>query len=351
MSNFKNLFGLGGAGVVSPILPLLPGQLPTFGAGHFRCFMKSGTFIVPAGIIAIRLRGLAAGGSNLEDGGNSSFGALLTVIGGKKPSGTTPGVGGTGGTGGDFRAAGGPGGANWGGGGGAAGSELGVGGAGGAGGNGSTAYVGGGGGAVGGLAGASGTVGSHGASPFEAGNSAGPGMDIMGLRTGGDGLWNPTGLPFPFPMFSFTGGGGSGAVNGGSGGPGAGGGGGQGNGFNSSLGYSFSTGGGEGGWLGGGGGGANGGGGSGGRVRPYWQPDVANTGRFQNLIPSCYIGGGMGGNVIPSESPTAGLLVAGAGGGEYARGVFAVSPGDSFTVTVAPSTTNNPSSGLVLVEW
>jgi hypothetical protein len=315
---------------------LLPGQLPTFGAGHVEVLLRSQDWVVPAGAKQVRVRVLAGGGG-LIAGGSSSFGAMLSATGGQPAVGAVPGVGGVG-TGGDFQASGGPGGANFRGGGGASGSELGNGGAGGAG-DGESA---GGGGAVGGKNGGAGNdaigVSGGGASPKEhgtrstsGGTPARGGVDFSGLGNG-TAVYNGLNVPLLHPLFAFLGAGGQGGSTGGvrAGGSGAGGGGG----------HRSSSPGGLGGACGGGGGGGGTGEGYAGGM--CWPADtVSMTGSYDGAQQR--VGGGLGGASTR----------AGAGGGGYARGVFTVEPGAIIPVTVAQAgaATHSHSGGLVIVEY
>ena len=229
------------------------GFLGVFGSGLYRTFSSNGSFVVPAGVTRIRVRAVAAGGAGRNAGagggggeyaygvftvtpfsthavvvgtstvgsagGLSSFGSLLTVLGGSYSTGTASAPGGTGGIGGDFRAAGGASGAAAESGGGGAGSQLGVGGN-------SFAGASGGGGVGGGN-----TTTRAGGSPFgvdillPSGNPAGA-PDITGGRTvppaaGNSNLINAS---IRFPFDGFTGGGGSSSgTTGGDGGIGGGG--------------------------------------------------------------------------------------------------------------------------------
>lgn len=299
---------------------LLPGQLPVFGSGRLRVFRSSQSWTVPAGVSSIRVRVNGGGAGLTEAGSAASFGNLISATGGGMPSGATPGTGGVG-LGGDFQAAGGRGGAGARGGGGAAGSELGDGGNGGAGSSGS----GGGGGAVGGKDGAPGiagaqSVGAQGASPYETPSGVSQARDFWGAAVGNPGL-----DPWVHPIQAFVGAGGmcsSYSANGGPGGAGAGG---------AGAGSTGATGG-AGGVLGGGGGGQTAAV-NGGAINPTLTPILSNA------MAAGAIGGGSGGDAAR----------AGCGGGGYARGVFAVLPGQTFQVTVPPAPT--ASSGLVIVEW
>lgn len=320
----------------------LPGQLPAFGSGRFLIFTRSQSWTPPAGVLEVRARVLG-GGAGITSGGASSFGAYCSASGGQPASGAVAGVGGAG-SGGDFQSAGGAGGAGFRGGGGASGSELGPGGAGGAG----AATSGGGGGAVGGKVGGAGLnaanrFGGGGASAFENGaapaDSSGlggaPGPDITGDRSS---FHNNGALALPHPLFGFVGGGGRATTpTGQSGGSGAGGAGG---------GTSSANAGGRGGWGGAcGGGGGNGGeeaqGSAGGFCWSAWDKTAPTT---VNGSQELRIGGGMGGT----------LARAGGGGGGYARGVFAVPPGQPIPITVAEQSawhTDGVSGGLVVVEF
>lgn len=315
---------------------LLPGQLPPFGSGRIEVHAKSGDFIVPADVKQIRVR-LVAGGAGLIAGGSTSFGALLSATGGQPAVGAAPGAGGIG-TGGDFRASGGPGGAGFRGGGGASGSELGNGGAGGGG----FGDLGGGGGAVGGKNGgaASTTINApgggasakqHGNTATLAGNMSEGGLDFSTLASAG---YNNTLLAFiPHPLHAFIGSGGTGAGTG-SGGDAGSGAGGAGAGSNGR--------GGRGGACGGGGGaaGTETEGGCGGVCYPA--SSVSPPSSIDQKTRR--IGGGLGG---------AGDR-AGGGGGGYARGVFAVEPGQVFPMTIAQQSAsyiNGHSGGLIVVEY
>lgn len=329
------LVGLGGY--------VLPGQLPVFGSGHFTSITRSGDFRVPDDVTVIRVRVLAGGGGSSLPGGSTSFGAYLSATGGQNAVGATPGLGGVG-VGGDFQAAGGAGGAGIRGGGGAAGSELGDGGAGGAGGT----ETGGGGGAVGGKIGGAGLNvmerrGGGGASPFGHGETpandpdawARGGHDITGRGAGG--YHNAGGIMVPHLLFGFFGGGGTNTPsNGGTAAPGGSGAGGAGGSRTSTS----NARGGYGGVCGGGGGG--GGVGLGGWGGVAYDETIA----LQPLnISSTWtrLGGGMGGDGTR----------AGAGGGGYARGVFAVAPGQIIPATVAFQSLadGGASGGLIIVEW
>lgn len=280
------------------------GFLGVFGKGRYKVFYASGTFTVPPGVSALRVRVLGAGGGGCSlssgsgssggDGGSSSFGSLLSATGGKGGKGSS-GLGATSaggaGIGGDFQAAGGESASRpEASGGGAAGSQLGNGGAGGQ----------GGGGGVGG-----GNGGTAGGSAFGSSFTGVPGPNYMGTFTNPPDLFQRR-----FPLEFFLGAGGTSNVAGGSGaggGPGAQGG------------------------EGGGGGATN-----------------SNTG----------VGGfGAGGGGRNSGS---GYYAAGGGGGGYAHGVVAVDPGASFAVTVGiPGSQGQGINGvgaaggpgLVIVEW
>lgn len=335
----RNLSGASAAAMSAAAgdLVLLPGQLAAFGSGRVEVFSKSGNYVVKPGVKQIRVR-LVAGGAGLIAGGSTSFGALLSATGGQPAVGAAPGAGGVG-TGGDFQASGGPGGAAFRGGGGASGSELGTGGAGGAG----FGDSGGGGGAVGGKNGgaASTTVNAPGggASAKENGNTAVAagtqsegGLDFSTLASAG--YNNTLNVIIPHPLFCFIGSGGSGAATGGGGNAGSGGGG---AGAGSAGGY-----GGNGG-VGGGGGGSGGTetrGGCGGVCYPA--SDLYPSSNTDNRTRR--IGGGLGG---------AGDR-AGGGGGGYARGAFAVEPGQVIPMTIAQqsaSYVNGHSGGLIVVEY
>ena len=338
-------------GVVAGEGYLLPGQLPAFGSGRFEVLTRASTVVtIKPGVKQIRVRVLAGGGGATA-GAASSFGALISATGGAAPNGLIGGAGGLG-IGGDYQAAGGKGGDGKGGGGGAAGSELGVGGAGGAGG-----LAAGGGGAVGGKVGGAGaattsTRGAGGASPFADGGASPigvPGPDMTGQWTGVNNLAQ---VAIPYPIFAFVGAGGGlsntlqpmpmkGGSGGGGGGAAAGG-----NGTPNNLG-------GAGGACGGGGG--SGGGGTGGEPTlgamggEVWPASFVSAGFLADWparnAPPFRIGGGRGGNHIDPGK-------AGAGGGGYARGVFAVEPGQQFTVTVAQQDdADGKSGGMVILEY
>ncbi len=320
----------------------LPGKLPFFGNGARRVINMSGSFTVPDGITSIRVRCIGAGGSganydsNGQAGGTSSFGTLISATGGgggvfKVGAGEAASPAGGAGIGGDFVAQGGKGGRGYisstsyraAGGGGAAGSQLGDGGDGGhCPTSGFKDWFGSGGGVGfndGGYCSqltTSDTAG--GASAFGAGQSTQPAPDLIGgiADKGYSGSINALSLIIEHHFDGFTGGGGAGSVSsgpGGNGGPGAGGGVGA-------------TTGGSGGI---GGGGAYGGSSSG---------------------PGGIGGGGAG--YLDAD----GRSVSGGAGGGYAHGVFTVTPGQVYTVTVgvggaAPAGAGNGGNGLVIVEW
>lgn len=308
---------------------LLPGQLPTFGAGNVRPFFKNASFTVPAGVDKVRLRVHGGGGYLTYDGTNTtrfqggaaSVGALLSATGGTAGNGAVPGVGGIG-IGGDFQASGGPGGNERGSGGGGAGSSLGDGGRGG---HGAAVNASGGGGSVGGKIGGdnadrSPSLSAGGASAQESAQGSLGGRDLRGstftwgtasAQAATTGTWQ-----LPFPMFAFPGHGGDGSngTTGSMGGVGGGGG-------------SASTGGS--GYDGGGGGGSSG---------------SSPSGSYLAVLGS--LGGG-GTNVNLTRGPGGGggtNLHAGCGGGGFAYGVFAVNPGQSLTITIGVG-------ALVIVEW
>jgi hypothetical protein len=330
---------------------LLPGQLPAFGTGRFEVFtLPTVTVTIKPGVKQIRVR-VAGGGGGATAAGATSFGDLISATGGAAPNGLVPGDGGIG-IGGDYQAAGGKGGAGKGGGGGAAGSEMGKGGDGGAGG-----LTGAGGGAVGAMIGGAAaattsTRGPGGASAFGPGQpspSRRGGPDMTGQSVGG--AVNLSGIALPHALFAFTGAGGGpmSAFNDNiDAGPGAGGAG-SGSGGNGTNNQSP----GKGGACGGGGGAGGGGtatepsqGGLGGAV---WPATFINRYTINDwpdrYIGPMRIGGGRGGNHIDTGK-------AGAGGGGYARGVFAVVPGQQFPVTVAQQDdADGKSGGMVILEY
>lgn len=315
------------------------GFLGMFGAGNFKVFLNSGTFPVPPGVTRLRVRVLGGGAGFTYTyqsvptglpGGTSSFGSLISATGGTPGTQSTPGIGGKG-VGGDFQANGGKGG-KIGGGGGAAGSQLGDGGDGGDGANyyqSQSYYIwatGGGGGVGGGKGGVcvsanaiiNGT--SDGGSPYgNAVNLAGP--DWLGNVNRSATAFSPVGvMRFPFDTFP-----GGGAVSGGAlpAGPGGGGAGTSGGNTGASMPARHAG-------IGGGGPGLTG----------WW--GMAGV-----------MGGGAGGGILVTGDQS--QSICGCGGGGYAHGIFSVTPGDSYTVTVAAMSAGNPtcgpSAGLVVVEW
>lgn len=86
------------------------GELPLFGTTQFRFFIQSGSFVVPAGITAVRVRvfggggGGGAPGGSTTTGGTSSFGTMISATGGAGGNqAVSPGIG----VGGDYQASGG----------------------------------------------------------------------------------------------------------------------------------------------------------------------------------------------------------------------------------------------------
>lgn len=306
------------------------GYLIPYGNGMYRTFFRSGTFIVPPGVTSIRIRvhgAGGAGGSNFVNYTSSaaettSFGNLISATGGESgpgrstSSGASPGIG----VGGDFQSTGGRGGTNRdssrGAGGGGAGSILGNGGSGGA----STRVTSGPGGGV---------SDSGDALSIRAGSAFG-GLDALGGKE-----IDPLNESefVRFPMESFSGRGGyyiadsvSSTADGGSGGGGI------------AWIYSDST---E------------------QTIRTSGRPGPGGGGaggvEFRNSGFDGGIGAGGGGADEPVGTSSSDLTLrnGGAGGG-FAIGVFSVSPGDEYIVTVALGDNKGKSKGgdgLVVVEW
>ncbi len=305
------------------------GWMGVFGSGQYKAFMVPGThsFTVPDSISRIRVRVVGAGGSGAEGnssgftGGSSSFGVLLSATGGEggKAGSNQVSIGGTG-AGGNYQASGGSSLSNGStfarpfttinnGGGAAAGSQLG---------NGGNSY-GKGGAAVGNNHSTS--ASDWGASAYGMNTSRDPGPDCMGLVTARSEYDRPV-YPverFPFDFFS---GGGSCVLSTGNANVFSYAGSGAGGAYNQN---SSATKGGHGG----------GGGGS-----------------YYSSAGSGGCGGGGGKMNIHSADGTGGA------GGGYAHGVFDVSSGDSFAVTVGLGGRRSSNDfigtgghGLVVVEW